>query len=471
MLHVVHVSAEVAPFSETGGLGVVSGALPTALPGAGIRTSVITPCYDDVPRSSYELTKHAFDVTVGKGRVAVQIARAKLPGDVPVYLIKCDRAFGRPGLYGPRPSSDYPDNAWRFAVLAEASLVICRRLRLHADILHCHDWQTGLVPLLCRSRLGGWVRTVQTVHNLGYHGTFPPDTVEELGLSREHFTPEGFEFWGWLSFLKAGLVFADRVTTVSPTYAEEIQTPRYGHGLDGVLRARRSQLTGILNGIPLERHDPADARLAAPFSIDDLSGKAVCREALCKAFGLDATDVPIIGVVSRLVSQKGMDLLVPGLWGRIESGQVRLVVLGTGDQELETSLASVAQRFPGKVAVRISYDEDLARLVLAGADVLAMPSRYEPCGLTQLFALRYGTLPLVRATGGLKDTVRHGETGFVFEDASPAALDWGVSALLETFYDRPRFDAMRRAAMAEDFSWNRSAARYAALYHEVHRAE
>lgn len=470
-LTVVHIAAEVAPFAETGGLGVVAGALPAALPAHGVKTAVITPCYADVPKSLYRLTGETFDVHVGPTRVRAELAVGQLSDDVPVYLVKCDPAFGRPGLYGPRPSADYPDNAWRFAVLAEAALQIVRRQRLHADVLHCHDWQTGLIPLHARTRLGGWVRTVQTVHNLGYHGTFPPDTVDELGLPREHFVPEGFEFWGWLSFLKAGLVFADRITTVSPTYAEEIQTARYGHGLDGVLRSRSADLSGILNGIPVERHDPADKRLPAPFSAQDLSGKAACKAALADTYGLEPADSPVLAVVSRLVTQKGMDLVVPGLWARLDAGQVRLAVLGTGDPELEKQLTQLAHRFPGRVGVRIAFDESLARLALAGADALLMPSRYEPCGLTQLFAMRYGTLPIVRATGGLRDTILPDETGFAFDDASPEALDRALARFLDVYYSPDRLLAMRQRAMAEDFSWSRSAARYAALYAELSGAE
>ncbi len=470
-LHVVHVASEVAPFAETGGLGVVAGALPAALPQAGVRASVITPCYGDTRKDLYTLTGDTFDVVVGPTKVKAELALGRLSDEVPVYLVKCDPAFGRPGLYGPRPSADYPDNAWRFAVLAEAAFQIMRRQRLHADVLHCHDWQTGLLPLLARTRHGGWVRTVQTIHNLGYHGTFPPDTVDELGLPREHFRPDGYEFWGWLSFLKAGLVFADRLTTVSPTYAGEIQTARYGHGLDGVLRSRAADLTGILNGIPTERHDPADPRLPAAFSADDLGGKAACKAALAEAFGLEASDTPILAVVSRLVTQKGMDLIVPGLWARLDAGQVRLVALGTGDPELEKGLTQLGHRFPGRAGVRIAFDEGLARLVLAGADALLMPSRYEPCGLTQLFALRYGTLPIVRATGGLVDTISPGETGFVFDDPTAEALDRAVATFLDVFYSPERLLAMRQRAMREDFSWHRSAARYAALYGDLARAQ
>ena len=313
----MHIASEVAPYSETGGLGVVAGALPVALAAAGLDISIITPCYQDVPESLTIPLGTPFEVTVGRTRVRTEVRLGRLDaagnaleGDairdgagVPVYLVKCDPAYGRPGLYGPRPSSDFPDNAWRFGLLAEAALELCRRLRLHPDILHCHDWQAGLVPLLCRERLGGWVKSVQTIHNLGYHGTFPPDTALELGLPEHLFSPEGFEFWGWLSFLKAGLVFSDRITTVSPSYAEEIQTPRHGHGLDGVLRARSKELTGILNGIPPERHSPSDLRLPAPFSAEDLSGKAVCKAALCAEFWIDDARVPLLAVVSRLVPQ------------------------------------------------------------------------------------------------------------------------------------------------------------------------
>jgi starch synthase len=469
-LSVVHVASEVAPFSETGGLGVGAGALPSALASAGIRTSVITPCYRSVPENLYTATGASVDVTIGGRSAHIDIMVGELEHGVPVYLLKCDEAYDRDGIYGPRPSADFADNAWRYALLCEGALAVSRRLRLHPDIFHCHDWQTGLLPLLCHERMGRWVRSIMTVHNLGYHGTFPADTVEELGLERIKFNPDGFEFWGWLSFLKAGLVYAERLTTVSPTYAQEIQSPRHGHGLDGVLSARGHDLVGILNGLP--RQKPAADGRAAPTSPDAiLKEKAKQRVALVEQTGLIDDDTPIFVVISRLVSQKGIDLLPAAASNLLNDGAIRLAILGSGDAELEQGLVAMAQRWPDRVAVQIGYDESRSTLLLFAGDALLMPSRYEPCGLTQLFALRCGTLPVVRRTGGLADTVTDGESGFTFEEATSHAFADAIERARMTFTnDQPAWTRMQRAAMDADFSWNRSAQEYAKLYTEVHDA-
>ncbi|MFT5430270.1 MAG: starch synthase [Myxococcota bacterium] len=469
-LSVVHVASEVAPFSETGGLGVVAGALPSALANAGIRTSVITPCYRSIPKSLYRDTGASVHVTIGGRKARIDIMVGELEHGVPVYLLKCDEAYDRDGIYGPRPSTDFADNAWRYALLCEGALAVSRRLRLHPDIFHCHDWQTGLLPLICHERMGRWVRSIMTIHNLGYHGTFPADTVEELGLSRSQFHPGGIEFWGWLSFLKAGLVYAERLTTVSPTYAQEIQSARHGHGLDGVLSSRSADLVGILNGLPPQK-PAADGTPVPPSADAMLEDKAQKRTALVEQMGLVDDDTPIFVVVSRLVSQKGIDLLPAAASNLLNAGAIRLAILGSGDAELEQTLVAMAQRWPDRVAVHIGYDESRSTLFLSGGDALLMPSRYEPCGLTQLFALRCGTLPVVRKTGGLADTVTDGESGFTFDEATSHAFAGAIDRARMTYKnDQSAWTRMQRAAMDADFSWNRSAQEYAELYTEVHDA-
>ena len=471
-LRILHVTSEVAPFAKTGGLGDVCGALPAAQRGLGLWTAVVAPCYRQVPRDLWVETGIRFPVRVGRRVTMVDVRRGELSGGVPVYLVHAPEAFDRPGLYGPRAGEDFADNAWRFGLLAEAALVMSRRLRLHPDVMHCHDWQAGLVPLHCHERLGRLIRTVFTVHNLGYHGSFSRDAMDELGLDPTLFHPEGIEFWGWMSFLKAGLVYADKLTTVSPAYAAEVQTAEHGHGLDGMLRARQKDLVGILNGVDYADRDPrVDRWIPTQFDAEDLAGKAACRTALERALRIESGTTPLFGIVSRLAPQKGMDLVPEAVAGLVDAGKMRLAILGQGDPTIEAVLPTLEKRWPGKVGVRIAYDENLSRLIIAGADAMLVPSRYEPCGLTQLYALRYGTLPIVRLTGGLRDTVQDGRTGFAFQEPEPKALAVAIERAIATFQDPARWREMQRAAMGEDFSWTRSAVRYAELYDEVHQRE
>lgn len=465
-ISVVHVTPEVLPFSSTGGLGVVLGALPSALARVGVSAAVITPKYADI-KAEMVNTGVSLNVTVGRRTSAVGVFRAERPAGVPVYLLDCPEAYDRPGVYGPTSATDHADNAWRYALLAQGAIELCRKLRLHPDILHGHDWASGLLPLFAERSAGNWVRTVMTIHNLGYQGTFPSDTVEELGLQWSQYTPAGFEYWGWLSFLKAGLVFADRVTTVSPTYADEVRTPQHGMGLHGVLLDRGRSLIGIMNGVDYDRDSPdKDAALPARYDSSDLSGKAICKAALLEQFGLTDSGGPVLGVVSRLVAQKGMDLLAEAVEPALTAG-ARLIVMGTGEPAVEALLTGLAQRWPHHVAVRIAYEDGVSRLIRAGSDAILMPSRYEPCGLTQLFALRYGTLPVVRATGGLADSVVDGETGFAFTQAAPLFMAGALDRLMQTWRQPERWRQMQLTAMAQDFSWARSAQQYRQLYEEV----
>ncbi len=450
-LRVVHVAPKVTPFSESGGLGLVAGALPPALAGIGLDVSVITPCYRSVDPDLYTTTDIAFDVQMGMRRSRAAICRGSLDNDVPVYLIRCDEAYGRRGLYGPRPATDYGDNSWRFALLCRAAIELAHRQGGLPDVFHCHDWPTGLLPMMVSGQTG----TVMTIHNLAYHGQFPKDTIAELDLDPGCFHSGGAEFWGKLNYLKAGLNYANKLTTVSPTYAQEVQTEEYGCGLDGVLRDRAEHLSGILNGVDYGLVEARDGD----------------RAALLDAFALEEDGTPVLGMVSRLVQQKGIDLIDDAVEPLLSASKLRLAVLGTGEPAIEHAIGALAERWPGRVGARIAYSGELARLVTSASDALLMPSRYEPCGLTQLFELRYGTLPVVRATGGLADTVRNGKTGFAFDAPEPAALAGALERLLEA-WDKPRrWKAMQRAARKEDFSWTRSARDYALLYDEVHRGE
>jgi starch synthase len=386
-------------------------------------------------------------------------------GDLPTYFLDCPEAFERDGMYGPRPSIDYQDNAWRFALLSRGALETCRRLRLHPDIIHCHDWHAGLLPLWCREELNGWVRTVQTIHNLGYQGSFPAHTVEELGIDDRFFQPDGIEFWGWMSFLKAGLVYADRITTVSPTYAQEIQTPRYGNGLDGVLRGRSTDIVGILNGIDTKRWDPNHSHSPSASSL--LDKRAHANKYLRDQFHLEPGG-HIVCVIGRLVAQKGVDLIPAAVRTLIEADELRLIVVGDGDGESAKSLLALADKFPGRVSFNRKYSYVLAQDVVSGSDALLMPSRYEPCGLTQLIAMRYGTLPIVRQTGGLADTVIDGENGYTFKEPTSDA----VRQVLRRFLDsQQEWSKLRRRSMKADHSWTNSAKQYIELYEEVHSYE
>ena len=461
-LHIIHVASEVYPHSHSGGLGLVTGALPAAQSALGLQTSVITPLYDSVRKSELQDTACTFRVRLGTRITTIRVFQT-IEKDVPIYFLHCPEAFARTEMYGPRPTLDYADNAWRFALLCRGALELCRRLRLHPDIFHCHDWHAGLLPFWCRTQLHGWVRTIQTIHNLGYQGTFPADTVEELGIDPHYFQPSGLEFWGWLSFLKAGLVYADRITTVSPSYATEILEPRYGNGLDGVLRCRQNDIVGILNGIDTTTWDPSTA--TPPITPDSPVGKSSANQRLRSHFELEPGGV-LLCIVSRLIAQKGIDLIPSAIRPFIERGEIRLIAVGDGD--CTEGLHTLTREFPNRVALDRNYRYALARDVVSGSDGLLMPSRYEPCGLTQLIAMRYGTLPIVRHTGGLADSVVDGKTGFTFEKPTVSALREVIRRFIEA---KDQWKSMSFQAMNTDYSWTNSAQKYIQLYEEVHAGE
>jgi starch synthase len=470
-MEILFVASEVAPWSKTGGLGDVAAALPRALATRGHDVTVVTPRYGSIDARAAGFTRKDAALRVRGEATAAWVKK----GPFTVWLVEHERLFGaRPGIYG-QGGKDYPDNAERFTHLCRAALALPAATGLRPRIVHANDWQTGLIPFLLRHEhaqdphLVG-ARTVFTIHNLAYQGVFPKDVVPHLGLPWDVFRFEAMEFYDQLSFMKAGLVFADALTTVSPTYAREIRTAQGGQGLDALLRDRAPDLHGILNGIDVAEWDPSkDSHLPAHFSSRALAGKARCKAALQREVGLPVRgEVPLAAVVSRLADQKGVDLLVAAI-PELLARDAQLVVLGSGERRYEEALARAAAERRAQMAVRIGFDEGLAHRIEAGADLFLMPSRFEPCGLNQMYSLRYGTVPVVRAVGGLDDTVEDFDgwqrgTGFKFRDYHPAALSLAVRRALETHRDRRAWRGLVHRGMAEDFSWERSAASYEAVY-------
>jgi starch synthase len=464
---ILMVASEAAPLAKTGGLADVLGSLPRALRDRGEEVAVVLPRYGGI---GLDGTRRVFnDLRIWFGPACWRAdLLSRESGGVPVYLVDCPALYDRETLYGPG-GVDYPDNHVRFAVLCRAALAVARWL-FRPDIVHGHDWQAALAPVLVRHQFSGdptfyGMRTLLTIHNLGYHGLFPREILPEIGLDETLFTSGVVESWGRVGLLKAGILTADHLSTVSPTYAREIQTPEYGFGLDPLLRARAGVLTGILNGVDYAEWSPeSDAHIAARYSSRDLSGKAACKRDLLAEFGLSADELrrPVVGIVSRFTSQKGFDLIAE-VAREIAGLELTLVALGTGDPAYEEMFRDLAAAHPGRVAVRIAYDDRLAHKIEAGADMFLMPSRYEPCGLNQIYSLRYGTVPIVRATGGLDDTIDE-STGFKFREPSGAALLEAIGRALERWRDQAAWRAMMLAGMARDFSWAASAAEYSALY-------
>jgi len=463
------VSSEAAPFAKTGGLADVVGALPSALRSFGDEVAVIIPRYGSIDLKRMRRVYDDLPIYLGSTRYDTSIYQA--PEEYPLYLLDCPLLFDRKGFYGDA-GVDYPDNHIRFAVFSRGAIAAARVL-FRTEILHCHDWQSGPVAPYLRTLFSTdptfmGVKTLFTIHNLGYQGLFPPTVLPTVALDPDVFRPGGMEFFGKVSYIKGGIEFADAINTVSPTYAREIQTPEYGFGLDGALRARASVLTGILNGVDYREWNPeTDQFLPAQYSADDLSGKQICKQQLLAEFGLnaDAIDRPLAGVVSRFTPQKGTELIAE-IAARLVAEDVYLVALGSGDPALEETFRSLAAEFPGRIGVRVGFDNGLAHRIEAGADMFLMPSRYEPCGLNQIYSLRYGTVPVVRATGGLDDTIEEG-TGFKFWGYSAESLFLAVRVAAQTFANPEPWQEMMRRGMRKDFSWRASAAAYSALYQQL----
>ena len=469
MIKVLMVASEAAPFAKTGGLADIVGSLPAALRNFDCEVAVLIPRYRSVDLNSVRRIYDSLPIWLGGTVHHASLYQADAA--TPFYFLEAPALYDRDGCYGDS-SGDYPDNAVRFAVLSRAALAVARRV-FRPQILHCHDWQTGLAPVYLRTVfaydptfLG--MKTLFTIHNLGYQGLFPPSALPQIGLDRRVFNMDGLEFFGKVNFMKGGLNFSDALSTVSCRYAAEIQTREYGFGLDGVLRARSADLHGILNGVDYSNWNPeTDAHLVAHYSAEDLSGKRECKRDLLREFGLPEAPLarPLLGVVSRLTSQKGTELIIKIIPDLVKE-DLYLTLLGSGDAEYEEKLLDAAASYPEHVGVRIGYDETLAHKIEAGADMFLMPSQYEPSGLNQLYSLRYGTVPVVRATGGLDDTIEEG-TGFKFQEYSAPALLEAIRAASAVFRDRKGWEAMMRRGMRTDFSWRASGAEYAALYRRL----
>ncbi len=464
-MRVAFISSEVVPFSKTGGLADVAGALPAALARIGVDVTVISPLYPSVRKHALEQLPNLLTVPLG-GRSEWGAARRS---GRHVFL-EHDVFYNRSGLYG-NDGGDYPDNPRRFVFLMRGALEFLAQSGPPPDVIHAHDWQTGLVPLYVRTLYRNAfpkTKTVFTIHNLAYQGRYWKGELPMTGIGWNHFTFLDLEHHDDVSFLKGGLIHSDALTTVSPTYAQEIQRAEYGYGLDPIIRSRAGSLRGILNGVDADEWDPEnDPYLPARFSAKAMAGKARCKEALQRRFGLaERADVPVFAVVGRLAEQKGMDLLAKSA-DTILRDDLQLVVLGSGEPWLQSVVQSLASRYRGKVAAQIGFDNGLAHQIIAGSDALLVPSRYEPCGLTQLYALRYGTIPVVRSTGGLVDTVEPGVTGIRFDHYTPEGLEWAVRETLGFYRDSARWTRMRKAGMARDFSWEASAREYLKLYNSL----
>jgi starch synthase len=483
-LKILMVSAEVYPFSKTGGLGDVLGALPAALARLGHEVRVVTPRYYSVDRGRYGL-RHIGEVGVPMGRFGVwgcPVMMGRLPAqgvDVPVYFLDREGLYGRRGIYGDEHGG-FGDNDVRFAFLSRAALELCRNLDWRPDVVHVNDWHTAPVPALLNTHyahdrwLGG-VASILTIHNMQYQGGFGPECLGVLGLGEQHLHPRSMGHHGGVNFLKGGLNHATLLTTVSGGYARELQTPEFGYGLDGVARSRAHDLYGIVNGIDLDLWNPeTDPTIAARYSRHDLSGKATCKRALQQRFGLpQAARAPLFASVGRLVHQKGMDVALHAIPDIVRRLNAQFILVGSGDPQLAAAYQALARRYPHHIGAYIGYNDTLAHQVEAGADFFLMPSRFEPCGLNQLYSLRYGTLPIVRATGGLDDTVQsyddspHGDhgTGFKFHDLTPRAIFDTAGWAAHTYYERPHaMRALIDRAMRQHLSWEDSARMYVEVY-------
>ena len=470
------VSSEAHPFAKTGGLAEVSGALPRALARQGHEITLALPRYRGIGTEG--ASARSVTLSLGGRDVRITLHERQIAERVTLVLVDAPELFDREGLYGDA-TGDYPDNAWRFAVFGRAALEHARLTGRRPSVVHAHDWQTGLVPVYLKTHLAGdpmlgGVPAVFTIHNLAFQGLFSAATMPSLGLGWDLYALDGLEYWGRISFLKGGINFSDKITTVSPRYATEILGPEMGFGFDGILSRRAADLRGILNGIDVERWNPsADRFIAASYSPSDLSGKAADKRALLEAVALDPDEAtlarPLIGIISRLTDQKGFDLIASAT-AELMALDATWVMLGSGEKRYEDRWRALAQQRPERVAATIGFDERLAHRIEAGADLFLMPSRFEPCGLNQLYSLRYGTVPVVRAVGGLDDTVLDADergkdgNGFKFSSYTPAALVGALERALAAFANPSRWREIQLAGMRQDHSWDASAAEYVKVY-------
>jgi starch synthase len=472
-MKILFVASEGLPFSKTGGLADVVEALPKALVAMGHEVAVLLPRYRGTKVSAVLLP--SLTIPIGNGLRFPSVADGTVLHGVRYFFVEDAQYFDREHLYG-EGGKDYPDNADRFGLFARAAIEVAKQL-WRADVVHCHDWQASLVPALLRTQYGAdptfrRVPVVFTVHNLGYQGLFGRDVIGRLGLPESLYHVEALEYYGKVNLLKGGLIFSDYLTTVSRKYAQEIQTPEYGHGLDGVIRGQASRLIGILNGVDYSIWSPeCDSFIAKNYSASDMSGKEACKRDLLAQFKLPGTNLkrPVIGIISRFADQKGFDLIAQ-VAGDLLRENVCLVALGTGEPKYEALFRALAKHKPGRVGVRVGFDNALAHKIEAGSDIFLMPSRYEPCGLNQIYSLRYGAVPVVRATGGLDDTIepfdpRSGRgTGFKFQEYDGKALLDSLRKAIRIYNDPTAWQKLVANGMAKDFSWTASATEYARLY-------
>lgn len=480
-LKILFVASEAAPLAKTGGLADVANSLPKALAAMGHDVRLVMPCYATISKDWLGKRLGTFMVFLGGHHLSGAVRLSTLPGSkVPLYLIEQGLYFARSGLYqaGGQP---YSDNLERFAFFSLGALEGVAQTGWIPDVVHCNDWHTALAPAFLKisQRVNpAWrgLPTVFTIHNLIYQGRFPAGQYHQTGLPEQFFTPDCLEYYGDVNVMKGAIAFSSKINTVSPQYAEEIQTPEGGWGLDGFLRTRAADISGILNGIDYTEWNPTeDAFIKARYSRNSLEGKTRCKRALQKELGFPKLDVPLFGCVSRLVYEKGIDLIIESL-DELLRKELQVAILGSGDPELERRLADISERHPGRLQVVVRYDEGLAHQFYAGCDFFLMPSRSEPCGLSQMYSLAYGTIPIVRYTGGLANTVRDATpenmaagaaTGIVFLPPTAEAFRGAVQRALE-LYQSPRIlNRLRKAGMAEDFSWERSSRAYEHLYREA----
>ncbi len=478
-MKVSFLASEAVPYAKTGGLADVVGSLPRYLSQQGVEITLFLPFYQEVHKKNLSLNP-AGEIYFSweKKDIMVPLWEHQTP-EIRVYFIQNDNYFLRDGIYG-TPSGDYPDNAARFAFYCYASLEAMKALKFQPDLIHAHDWQAALSLAYLKYKYKDDPffrpsRSLFTVHNLSYQGIFPAEILEKIGLPPEVFRMEEMEFYGRVNFLKAGLVYADALSTVSPTYSREIQQPEYGCGLDGVLRSRASSLYGILNGIDNSVWDPEkDPLIPYRYSRGNLEGKKKCKQQLIQNFGFSASalEQPLVSMVSRLADQKGLDLVVASLEDLFSLG-LNLVILGQGDQKYHDLLSAEQQKRKGRLGVKIAFDDALARLIFAGSDFFLIPSRFEPCGLTQMYSLRYGTIPIVRSIGGLADTIEEFDSvsmrgnGFKFSEYSRTALVEAVRSALKIYSQPDIWQRLIQNAMEADFSWERSAREYLELYKKI----
>jgi starch synthase len=483
-LKVLFVVSEAVPYAKTGGLADVAGTLPYALIELGVDVKVLMPYYGQIQEKQIPVEAAAEDLEAWWGDEPLSFeVLTPAEGTAPFYFVVRDEFFERRQLYG-TPRGDYCDNLERFSFFCSTLPSFCKALDFTPDIIHCHDWQASLAAVYLKNRWTGeeglaGARSLLTIHNLAYQGLFAKNKFPLLGLDWSLFSIDGLEFYDKINLLKGGIVFADAINTVSRGYSQEIQTPEYGYGLEGVLRTRSEALFGIVNGVDYDDWNPENDKLiAATYGPKDLKGKEKNKAALMEAYNLDRklAKAPLLGIISRLADQKGFDLVAEVL-PQLMAQQAMVVILGTGEEKYHELLTAQAKKYPGQLGVKIAFDNRLAHLIEAGSDMFLMPSRYEPCGLNQLYSMKYGTVPVVRATGGLMDTVtpvdkaKGSGTGFLFTEYSAAAFQKALDQALEAYKDKKLWKTIMLNGMNEDFSWSASARAYLSLYERLAAGE